>query len=161
MKNILLTIRKTSSNVQNNTKTILLPIQFENINLDYGQNEWCAGSSEDSTANSTLNRLVPNIPMPTLYSTESNRKPKISITELVLYNMASMLASVATGYDVRMSNVSPVHPRLQPQMTNDGCSESSPGDNEVSPQERGFGHNTYHGPTKHLRYSRNVHKKNV
>lgn len=90
--------------------------------------------------------------MPTLYSTESNRKPKISITELVLYNMASMLACVATGYDVRMSNVSPVHPRLQPSIANDDCSISSSAENELSSQERGFGHNTYHGPIKHNRF---------
>lgn len=90
--------------------------------------------------------------MPTLYSAESNRKPKISITELVLYNMASMLASVATGYDVRMSNVSPVHPRLQPPPTNDDFSVSSSAENELSTQERGFGHNTYHGPIIHMRF---------
>lgn len=119
--------------------------------LDYGQSEWCAGSSEDSTTNSTLNRLVPNIPMPTLYSSESNRKPKISMTDLVLYNMASMLACVATGYDVRISNISPVHPNLQPSMTNDDFSVSSSAENELSTQERGFGHNTYHGPVKHTR----------
>lgn len=41
-------------------------------------------------------------------------KPKLSIVELVLYNIAAMLAGVASGYDVRLSNVSPLHPRLQP-----------------------------------------------
>ncbi|CAH1957182.1 unnamed protein product [Acanthoscelides obtectus] len=41
-------------------------------------------------------------------------KPKFSIVELVLYNIAAMLAGVASGYDVRLSNVSPLHPRLQP-----------------------------------------------
>ena len=35
--------------------------------------------------------------------------------EFLLYNMASMLASVAAGYDVRMSNVSPMHPKLHPK----------------------------------------------
>lgn len=89
--------------------------------------------------------------MPTLYSSESSRKPKISMTDLVLYNMASMLACVATGYDVRMSNVSPVHPHLQPVL-NDDFSVSSSAENELLAQERGFGHNTYHGPVKHTRY---------
>lgn len=42
------------------------------------------------------------------------RSKKPSIIELVLYNMASLLGGVAAGYDVRMSNVSPLHPRLQP-----------------------------------------------
>lgn len=41
-------------------------------------------------------------------------KPKLSIVELVLYNIAAMLAGVASGYDVRLSNVSPLHPNLQP-----------------------------------------------
>ncbi|ETN64394.1 hypothetical protein AND_003837 [Anopheles darlingi] len=54
--------------------------------------------------------------MPTLYSSDTGpqRKPKLSIIELVLYNMASMLASVASGYDVRVSNVTPLHPKLHP-----------------------------------------------
>lgn len=151
MKNILLTIRKTYIDVSNKLQKIFFfPSISQNPNLGYGQSEWCAGSSEDSTTNSTLNRLVPNIPMPTLYSSESNRKPKISMTDLVLYNMASMLACVATGYDVRMSNVSPVHPHLQPP--NDDFSVSSSAENELLTQERGgYGHNTYHGPVKHTR----------
>ncbi|KAF5308833.1 hypothetical protein FQR65_LT00533 [Abscondita terminalis] len=56
-----------------------------------------------------------NVPMPTLYSADGLKsRHKLSIIELVLYNMAAFLAGVATGYDVRLSNVSPVHPRLQP-----------------------------------------------
>lgn len=47
-------------------------------------------------------------------SNESKVKPKLSSIELVLYNIAAMAASVAIGYDVRLSNVSPVHPRLRP-----------------------------------------------
>lgn len=39
---------------------------------------------------------------------------KPSIIELVLYNMAALLGGVAAGYDVRVSNVSPLHPTLQP-----------------------------------------------
>ena len=35
--------------------------------------------------------------------------------EVLLYNMASMLAGVAVGYDVRHSNVSPIHPKLYPK----------------------------------------------
>lgn len=94
--------------------------------------------------------------MPTLYSAEGHRKPKLSITELVLYNMASMLASVATGYDVRMSNVSPLHPKLQPQMYRDDDDDDT-NDLDLGPingqlERGGFAHNTYHGPPKHLRY---------
>lgn len=98
--------------------------------------------------------------MPTLYSTsEGHRKPtKTSITQLVFYNMASILASVATGYDVRMSNVSPVHPKLQPQVMLNNSKENGDRDHytervpyEYATPQRTFPHNTYHGPTKHVR----------
>ena len=36
--------------------------------------------------------------------------------EFLLYNMGSMLGSVAAGYDVRVSNVTPIHPKLYPKM---------------------------------------------
>lgn len=67
--------------------------------------------------------------MPTLYTANDDsgtggfggyhRKPKLSLIELLLYNSASMLASVGSGYDVRMSNVSPIHPNLRAQILND------------------------------------------
>ncbi|XP_061717785.1 mitogen-activated protein kinase kinase kinase 11 isoform X2 [Cydia pomonella] len=83
------------------------------------------------------------IPMPTLYSTEGYKFKKPSIIELVLYNMAALLGGVAAGYDVRVSNVSPLHPTLQPHRA------------EVEPEPPsasfGFAHNTYHGPARHLR----------
>lgn len=47
-------------------------------------------------------------------SSRGLKGPKLSIVEMVLYNMAAMLASFAAGYDVRVSNISPIHPRLQP-----------------------------------------------
>lgn len=56
--------------------------------------------------------LVP--PLATLYNGPESKKPKFSIVEMVLYNMAAMLAGVASGYDVRLSNVSAIHPRLHP-----------------------------------------------
>lgn len=45
---------------------------------------------------------------------EGQRK-KLGLVEMVLYNMASLLASFASGFDVRISNVVPpiAHPRLQ------------------------------------------------
>lgn len=100
--------------------------------------------------------------MPALYSGDTNRKPKPSVTEFSLYNMASMLAAVATGYDVRMSNVSPVHPKLQPQIFSEqdpngvGDSPAAHGlyveSSELVVSERvAYPHNTYHGPTKHTR----------
>lgn len=134
---------------------------YQKKNTDYYQDEWCSGN--DSPLNASLMQLLPtqkNIPMPTLYSsTEDHTKPaKTSITQLVFYNMASILASVAAGYDVRMSNVSPVHPKLQPMMNR--CEEdrerdyqdcSSHGTSEYGTPQRTFPHNTYHGPTKHIR----------
>ncbi|XP_045537059.1 mitogen-activated protein kinase kinase kinase 11 [Papilio machaon] len=87
------------------------------------------------------------IPMPTLYSTEGYKYKKPSIIELVLYNMAALLGGVAAGYDVRVSNVSPLHPTLQPHRA-----EIEPEPLASSLYEGyGFAHNTYHGPTRHLR----------
>ncbi|XP_069360096.1 mitogen-activated protein kinase kinase kinase 11-like isoform X3 [Maniola hyperantus] len=87
------------------------------------------------------------IPMPTLYTTEGYKYKKPSIIELVLYNMAALLGGVAAGYDVRVSNVSPLHPTLQPHRAEL--------ETEVIPpsiyEGYGFAHNTYHGPTRHLR----------
>ncbi|GJQ72167.1 hypothetical protein Trydic_g12120, partial [Trypoxylus dichotomus] len=58
---------------------------------------------------------VRTVPIPTIYNMDGLKtKPKLGIVEFVLYNIAAMLAGVASGYDVRLSNVSPVHPRLQP-----------------------------------------------
>ena len=58
---------------------------------------------------------TPYIPVPTLYSGAEERGPsRLGALQLALYNMSSQLAGVAAGYDVRLSNVSPVHPRLIP-----------------------------------------------
>lgn len=96
--------------------------------------------------------------MPTLYATgENQRQSKPSLTQLLLYNMSSVLASVAVGYDVRMSNVSPVHPSLQPKLiaSDDDDTETDTTSHVQSefvvPQRTTFPHNTYHGPTKHTR----------
>lgn len=106
------------------------------------------------------------VPMPTLYNGET-KKPKLSIIELVLYNIAAMLAGVATGYDVRMSNISPIHPRLYPRPGE--CENEPPrwwfqadtGSNRNSgylgpdyefSSTSGYPHNTYHGPARHYRY---------
>ncbi|XP_015179867.1 PREDICTED: mitogen-activated protein kinase kinase kinase 11-like isoform X1 [Polistes dominula] len=105
------------------------------------------------------------VPMPTLYNGEM-KKPKLSIIELVLYNIAAMLAGVATGYDVRMSNISPIHPRLHPRLNE--CEDDIPrwwlhgdfGSNRNSSylgpdyefsSSSGYPHNTYHGPARHYR----------
>lgn len=108
------------------------------------------------------------IPMPTIYLGEGNHRkaPKPSIVELVLYNMSAMLASVGSGYDVRASNVSPIHPKLQMQMFSNSSDNGSSTDcanvmvqtsyldgSEFYGNERtGYAHNTYHGPTKHVRW---------
>ncbi|KAH0808905.1 hypothetical protein GEV33_013887 [Tenebrio molitor] len=96
-----------------------------------------------------------NVPIPTLYSADGQRlKPKLSIVELVLYNIAAMLAGVASGYDVRLSNVSPLHPRLQPNRPE---VVDLPAWRPVENQDyeysttSGYSHNTYHGPTRHCR----------
>lgn len=95
-----------------------------------------------------LNSSRYTVPMPTLYSTEGYKYKKPSIIELVLYNMAALLGGVAAGYDVRMSNVSPLHPTLQPHRQE---TEPEPPSSASLYEGFGFGHNTYHGPTRHLR----------
>ncbi|XP_043283925.1 mitogen-activated protein kinase kinase kinase 10-like isoform X3 [Venturia canescens] len=105
------------------------------------------------------------VPMPTLYNGEA-KKPKLGIIELLLYNIASMLAGVATGYDVRMSNVSPIHPRLQPRSAEAPDEpprwwfQAETGSNRNSgylgpeyefSSSSGYPHNTYHGPARHYR----------
>ncbi|KAM3958790.1 mitogen-activated protein kinase kinase kinase slipper isoform 2-T2 [Aphomia sociella] len=88
-----------------------------------------------------------SVPMPTLYSTEGYKFKKPSIIELVLYNMAALLGGVAAGYDVRVSNISPLHPTLQPHRPE---IETEPVSTSLY-EGYGFAHNTYHGPTRHLR----------
>ena len=87
------------------------------------------------------------VPYPTLYSGQECGRPRGAI-EMLLYNIASMLASFGAGYDVRLSNVSPVHPKLLP----DGRPEEE--DRRLwydpSPSPR-YLHNTYHGHTPHHR----------
>lgn len=108
-----------------------------------------------------------SIPLPTIYASDGSQRkaPKPSLVELVLYNMSSMLASVASGYDVRASNVSPIHPKLQMQMFGNSSDNGSSNDgtnalasanyldgSEFYGNERtGYAHNTYHGPSKHIR----------
>lgn len=80
--------------------------------------DWAGETSAVSPKHSQI--LPPlQIPMPTLYSGTSSDpirpRPKPSIIEMVLYNMAAMLASFAAGYDVRLSNVTPFHPCLHPE----------------------------------------------
>ena len=106
------------------------------------------------------------IPLPTLYNGEA-KKPKVSIIELVLYNIAALLGWTAAGYDLRLSNVSAIHPRLQPRL-NDGEEEtprwwfqadtgSNPNSGYLDPEyefssSSGYPHNTYHGPARHYRF---------
>ncbi|XP_071550453.1 uncharacterized protein [Panulirus ornatus] len=114
-------------------------------------------SSEDGGWSAKPVPLRP-LPVPTLYNGTTPEtkglQPKFSPLELLVYNIAAILASVAAGYDVRLSNVTAVHPRLLPVKSEDedaeyqrwlGMSEyefSSPS---------GYAHNTYHGPSRHSR----------
>ncbi|GAB0092990.1 hypothetical protein DMENIID0001_080420 [Sergentomyia squamirostris] len=118
------------------------------FDIDYGQDDWVGSRSESPIHHGRL-----GIPMPTLYnSQEGARKQKLSIVEIMMYNMASMLAGVAAGYDVRMSNVSPLHPRLQQQLVSSDPEESPvPTDSDFPTADRVYAHNTYHGPAKHSR----------
>lgn len=102
-----------------------------------------------------LSRFTSNIPMPTLYAGDSVRKPKLSVIEVLLYNMAALLAGVAAGYDVRMSNISPVHPTL----LSDVPALKGPINDIDYPMHRDeqrFISNTYHGPARHNRLENKV-----
>ena len=77
---------------------------------------------------------------------------------MLLYNIASMLAGFGAGYDVRQSNVSPIHPSLLPE------SRAEEEDRRLwcdpGPSSRHI-HNTYHGQTPHhrtpLRFTESPH----
>ena len=43
----------------------------------------------------------------------------------MLYNMSSTLASVAAGYDVRLSNVTAIHPNLHPKAAEEAAEAGS------------------------------------
>ncbi|XP_031785514.1 uncharacterized protein LOC100117604 isoform X5 [Nasonia vitripennis] len=111
--------------------------------------------------------------MPTLYNGDV-KKPKLSIIELVICNIGAMLASITMDFDVRQSNVSQIHPRLQPpriaQFHEDeptrwwmmqgaggtGDSGSNRNSGYLGPEyefssSSGYAHNTYHGPARHYR----------
>ncbi|XP_014219665.1 uncharacterized protein LOC106647676 [Copidosoma floridanum] len=106
----------------------------------------------------------------------ASKKPRLGIIELVICNIGAMLASIAMDFDVRLANVSPVHPRLHArQLTAHGGddetsttgtagtsrwwsaqSDANRGSNYLGPEYEfsstsGYAHNTYHGPAKHCR----------
>lgn len=95
---------------------------------------------------------------------EKERK-RMGIVEMVLYNMASFLASFAMGYDVRAVNLLPPpgnHPRLQIQSSDSDSMkmQNSPLYKDIYLHEKDilnvgnphlnrlYGLETYHGPTK-------------
>ncbi|XP_058821356.1 mitogen-activated protein kinase kinase kinase 11-like isoform X2 [Topomyia yanbarensis] len=174
---------KSAPNLDKTRTLAISASSSRNEILDYDTDEWyppslpIVGDTSLSTPLCTsltrFSGLPSTIPMPTLYASEGQRKPKLSIIELVLYNIASMLAGVASGYDVRISNVTPVHPRLHPQSALSDVYQPQPSpyhnlhqpqlqmplplDNNVDQEysevntDRVYGHNTYHGPVKHSR----------
>ncbi|XP_076061041.1 mitogen-activated protein kinase kinase kinase 10-like isoform X2 [Oratosquilla oratoria] len=97
--------------------------------------------------------------LPTLYNGTSpdtkGQRPKFSQLEIFFYNIAAMLAGVAAGYDVRLSNITAIHPRLLPGKAGDEEDEEyekwlSFSDYELS-SPSAYAHNTYHGPARHTR----------
>jgi hypothetical protein len=78
------------------------------LRADYAENEW-ADYPQGAKP------LIPTVYNGGGSSSSSEKKPaKPSLVEMVLYNMAAMMAGVAAGYDVRHSNVSAIHPKLHP-----------------------------------------------
>ncbi|KAK4313274.1 hypothetical protein Pmani_015358 [Petrolisthes manimaculis] len=94
--------------------------------------------------------------VPTLYNDgcpeSRGRQPKFTALELLVYNIAAVVASVAAGYDVRLSNVTAVHPSLLPATCDDEGAGYHRwlGEYQFSTTS-GYPHNTYHGPARHAR----------
>lgn len=88
--------------------------EFTNLTLAVASPDY---SGEDGGWTAKPVPLRP-LPVPTLYNGTTpetkGQRPKYSPLELIVYNIAAMLASVAAGYDVRLSNVTAVHPKLLP-----------------------------------------------
>lgn len=90
-------------------------------------------------------------------------RKKLGIVEMVMYNMASFLASFATGFDIRISNIHPMpvhHPHLHSNEFDINAQHHSPLYKGIYPHEKDimnvgnphlnklYGLETYHGPTK-------------
>lgn len=111
------------------------------------------------------------ISLPPLYNNNGeSKKQKLGAIELLLYNIAAMIAGVATGFDIRMTNISPIHQSSRLQARGDCEDEpatprlwfqADTGSNRNSgylgpdyefSSTSGYPHNTYHGPARHYRY---------
>ncbi|XP_059086639.1 mitogen-activated protein kinase kinase kinase 9-like isoform X3 [Tigriopus californicus] len=103
------------------------------------------------------------VPMPTLYNgsgmggrtgSGEDARPKMGAIHMFLYNMSSMLAGVAAGYDVRLSNVTAFHPKLHPQRPLEDEDDRKYWFGDPAHQQKQpvlYPHNTYHGHTPHYR----------
>uniref|UniRef100_A0A0P4WA05 mitogen-activated protein kinase kinase kinase n=1 Tax=Scylla olivacea TaxID=85551 RepID=A0A0P4WA05_SCYOL len=125
---------------------------------DTNQKRWNYSGVEDGGGLSGKPVPLRPLPVPTLYNGTTpetkGQLPKFSPLELLVYNIAAMLASVAAGYDVRLSNVTAVHPRLLPVKPQEEDSDYQQWlgltEYEFS-SPSGYAHNTYHGPSRHAR----------
>jgi len=83
-------------------------------------NNWRGGSPRYAPSPAAAARIYVGAPQrglgPLGEDPRSAGRPRMGAIEFLLYNMAAMLASVAAGYDVRLSNVSPIHPGLHPKL---------------------------------------------
>uniref|UniRef100_A0A0K2VGL3 Uncharacterized protein n=1 Tax=Lepeophtheirus salmonis TaxID=72036 RepID=A0A0K2VGL3_LEPSM len=89
-----------------------------------------------------------NYDFPENSSPPGGRRLRMSVIEYLLYNMASMLASVAAGYDVRLSNLSAINPKLYPNNLDNEEKELKfwYSDSRVSRNSSSlYPHNTFHG----------------
>ncbi|XP_065214283.1 mitogen-activated protein kinase kinase kinase 11 isoform X2 [Planococcus citri] len=128
-------------------------LHIANYQYTPADNEWL--SDESSTANLYHSSKEDSL----LINTKSQ---KCSNVEVLLCNMASMLASVAAGYDIRLSNVTNVHPRFVPERDEPSHQRYWQGDHarpylntdyDYSSSSSSYARNTYHGPVKHYRPS--------
>lgn len=84
-----------------------------------------------------------NVPASSLYSSE-DKKSKISLLELAMYSMTSLLASVGAGYDVRLS-------ATQNSLTYGETDDFPTSNLNYDKSKKRLISNTYHGAVKHIR----------
>lgn len=130
--------------------------------LETAEDEWPPeNGSHNSTRGHYYNPALNNGVGPGDVS-PSKRNPPFRPVEMAFYNVASLLAGIGAGFDIRVSNNGGVHPKLSANRAEEEEEERrfwhregyAQGDYEFS-SVSGYPHNTYHGQTRHYRPSIN------
>ncbi|KAG1654165.1 Mitogen-activated protein kinase kinase kinase 9 [Nymphon striatum] len=126
--------------------------------LDYGEDEWPEN---------------PGVPKPYHHGSikcngngksDSPMKRPRGLVDFVIYNIGMLLAGFGAGFDVRIANQSPIHPRIGSGREDEEEEERKMwyrdpvyfGADYEFCTPPGYLHNTYHGQTRHYRPSLNL-----